>query len=53
MRMMGVSEQQMALFSQQRVADTHNPEEDSIMNAMFEEIRAAEAVISQARKKYN
>ncbi len=30
-----------------------DPEEDSIMNAMFEEIRAAEAVISQARKKYN
>lgn len=53
MRMMGVCEREMALFSQQRVADTPNLEEDSIINAMVEEMRAASEVIDQAKKKYN
>lgn len=53
MRMMNVSEQEMALFSQQRVADTPDQKRDSVVNAMLEEFNAAEAVINEAREKYH
>ena len=52
MKMMDVSEQEMEAFSQQRVTATSDLQEDSLMNALYDELKAAEDVIEPARKKY-